>query len=217
MGSRLFVCKPSSHSLFPDLFICVSNSLFSKVQFILVQHLLDLSWRNLRTRALGLLAEKGLSGTFVLSFLCSLFLIVNLKDHSDHSMKLGLVGDYLTPTNGTLSVFPPGTQWKSLNQGRHVQAEAVEARPAVLLPSPSLVSNISTNWNIQLERRRMRNDLPSSFTQKVLRRSHIRNVTRIGALPKIVKKTGPRLHRGRKYFSYFCRTPLFVLTSYHDA
>ena len=73
-----------------------------------------------------------------LSFPYSLFLSVKLepssliaKDHSDHSMKLELVGDYAAPTNETSSEFHhyystcPSTSkpWhpiESLDQGRHV-------------------------------------------------------------------------------------------------
>lgn len=97
--------------------------------------------------------------------------IVEIKDHSDHSMKLKLVSDHVFRTNETPSEFPrysptfPSTSkpWrpaKSLDRRQHV-----EDQPASLLPSPSLISNTSQNRSNPLAKRRTSNDMSSRFTQ----------------------------------------------------
>ena len=115
-------------------------------------------------------------------------------------MKLELVGNYLAPTNGTLSVFPPwnlGTQWSLSIRVGTSQSKLSKLDQWVYfhlhrLPQVYPLTKIFNSqggeyamiWRLVSHRR---------FWEV------IRNLMRIGALPKIVKKTRPRFHRGRKY------------------
>ena len=61
---------------------------------------------------------------------------------------------------------------ESLNYGWHVRVDAVEAWPAGLLPSSSLVSSVSPNWSNQFARRQICNDIPSSLWRSHLKLEH---------------------------------------------
>ncbi|KAF8810927.1 hypothetical protein BYT27DRAFT_7253232 [Phlegmacium glaucopus] len=139
--------------------------------------------------------------------------IVKIKDQSDHSLQLKLVGDYVVRANETSSESPrhppsfASTSKSSYSAKSPNQRQYVKVRPAGLLPSPSLISGTFPNPSNHLARRRIPDDLPSNSTQ-------VKSYPKRDAYQHSTEDPDeswttlpPRKKRKPKLFSYFCHIP----------